>query len=146
MPKLDFSISLPASSDKLVALSTDYEKFPTYLPDQLKSVKIIEKNDNQIITEETLFFATVLKQQIIQQSIHRKVQPNVLETEIVSGPAKGTIAKIIFEKMDSGTKVTIEVNLKVSLKYKIFQPLIKKWYGMILRGILYKMNARALEN
>jgi len=68
----------------------------------------------------------------------------VLETEIVSGPAKGTIAKIIFEKADSGTKVTIEVNLKISLKYKILQPLIKKWYGMILRGILYKMNARAL--
>jgi len=45
MTKLEFSLNLPTQPDQLMKLSEYYENISNYLPDQLKSVKIIEKND-----------------------------------------------------------------------------------------------------
>lgn len=144
--KLEFSINLAASKDRLMELAIKFEDFPSYLPQQLKSIKIIERTPTQIITQEKLLFSTILKKEIEQQSIHRILSPNLLETEIVSGPAKGTIVKVNYEKISTGTKVTATIDLKISIKYKFLVPLIKKWYKMILTGILYKMNAIALNS
>ena len=49
MAILEFSLDLPSHPDQLMKLSEEYENLPRYLPDQLKSVKIIEKNDGFII-------------------------------------------------------------------------------------------------
>ena len=90
MTILEFSLDLPSHPDKLMKLSEDYENLPRYLPDQLKSVKIIEKNETETITEETIVFITLLKKNIVQQASHIKNNDNQLITEIISGPAKGT--------------------------------------------------------
>ena len=66
MTILEFSLDLPSHPDKLMKLSEDYENLPRYLPDQLKSVKIIEKNETETITEETIVFITLLKKNIVQ--------------------------------------------------------------------------------
>jgi len=142
---LNFSLNLPSQSNKLMELSEDYENLPKYLPDQLKSVKIIEKNETETITEETIVFSTLLKKKIIQQTSHMKDNSNQLTTEIISGPAKGTIIITMFEKNDSGSKVSIQLDLKLNLKAKILQPLIIKYYKMVLTSILYKMNNDIIE-
>jgi len=142
MSKLEFVIELSASSDKLLNIASDFEKLPNFLPEQLKQVTIIAKTNNETTTEEILVFSTVVKNQIVQQTVHQQVD-NILISTIVSGPAKGTIIEIKFEKMKSGTKVYVSVNLKLSLKAKFLQPIIKKWYKLVLTGILYKMNAVA---
>ena len=72
MAILEFSIDLPSEPSKLMKLSEDYENLPKYLPDQLKSVKIIEKNETETKTEETIVFSTLLKKKIIQQANHTK--------------------------------------------------------------------------
>jgi ribosome-associated toxin RatA of RatAB toxin-antitoxin module len=145
MGVLNFSLNLPSQSNKLMELSEDYENLPKYLPDQLKSVKIIEKNETETITEETIVFSTLLKKKIIQQTSHMKDNSNQLTTEIISGPAKGTIIITMFEKNDSGSKVSIQLDLKLNLKAKILQPLIIKYYKMVLTSILYKMNNDIIE-
>jgi len=48
-------MDLPADWKKLFKIATDYENFKQFFPDQIKSIKIIEKN-NHIITEEILVF------------------------------------------------------------------------------------------
>jgi len=141
MSKLDFSLNLSGDATKIVNLATDFEKFPRYLPDQLKSMIIIERKNDSVTTKEELLFATVFKQQITQRSIHKKIEPNILQTEIIDGPAKGTIINSEFLGNGSGTQVNISIDLKLSIKYKILIPLIKKWYKMILTAILFKMNA-----
>ena len=45
MTILEFSLDLPAQPNQLMKLTEDYENLPKYLPDQLKSVRIIEKNE-----------------------------------------------------------------------------------------------------
>lgn len=61
MSKLEFDIILTANTNILTDLIYDFEKFPKYLPDQLGNVRIIEQKDNVTITEDTLFFSSILK-------------------------------------------------------------------------------------
>ena len=145
MGKLEFALNLPTQPEQLMKLSEDYENLSKYLPDQLKSVKILEKNEKETKTEEVIVFRTIVKKEIIQQTIHKKIGANKLITEITSGPAKGTIINTTFEKIDSGSKVIFELDLKLELKAKIIQPLIKKYYKMVLTCVLYKMNTEILE-
>ena len=44
---LTFSMNVPAPIDKLIGLLEDFENLPMFLPDQLKSVRILEQNDNE---------------------------------------------------------------------------------------------------
>ena len=146
MTNLEFSLDLPAQPSQLMKLSEDYENLPKYLPDQLKSVKIIEKNETVTKTEETVVFRTLIKKVIVQQALHKKISDNKLNTEIISGPAKGTMIYIMFETNNSGSKVIIKINLKLVLKAKILLPLIKKFYKIAITSVLYKMNNMIIES
>jgi len=145
MTKLQYSLKLKAKPHILMKLMTEYEYMPNYLPDQLKSMKIVEKNGNNVITEEEMFFSTVFKSKIVQRSIHKKISDKELYTEVISGPAKGTNITIFFAESDAGTEVSVNIDLKLNLKMRILSPLIKKWYKMISTAILYKMNSRSLN-
>ncbi len=127
-------------------LSEDFENLPKYLPDQLKSVRILEQKDNETRTEEIIVFSTIIKKEIIQETIHKKKEDDELITEIISGPAKGTTINVKFLKKDSGTNISFNIDLKLQLKAKILQPLIKKYYKVILTSVLYRMNNEILEN
>ena len=142
---LTFSMNVPAPIDKLIGLLEDFENLPMFLPDQLKSVRILEQNDNETKTEETIVFSTIVKKEIVQEAVHKKKNDNELITDIISGPAKGTTIQTIFLKTDAGTNVSFNIDLKLNLKTKILRPLIKKYYKMVLTSILYKMNNKILE-
>ena len=142
---LTFSMNVPAPIDKLIGLLEDFENLPMFLPDQLKSVRILEQNDNETKTEETMVFSTIVKKEIVQEAVHKKKNDNELITDIISGPAKGTTIQTIFLKTDAGTNVSFNIDLKLNLKTKILRPLIKKYYKMVLTSILYKMNNKILE-
>lgn len=144
MGRIEFSINLSASAHNLIKLGTDYENFPKYFPN-IQSVRILEKNDKETITEEVLVFSTIIKNKIKQRAIHKQISENELYTEITSGPAKGTVITAVYEKIDDGTKVIMSIDLKLSLKAKFLQPFIKKMYRSVLTGILYKMNTAALD-
>ena len=142
---LTFSMNVPAPIDKLIGLLEDFENLPMFLPDQLKSVRILEQNDNETKTEEIMIFSTILKKEIVQEAVHKKKNDNELITDIISGPAKGTTIQTIFLKTDTGTNISFNIDLKLNLKTKILSPLIKKYYKMVLTSILYKMNNKILE-
>jgi len=144
MVKIEFSINLAASPKQLIKVVEGYENYPFYLPDQLKDVKVIQKDNDETITEDTFIFKTIVKKEIKQKSRHKILDNNVI-IEILSGPAKGSIVNVLFEKINSGTKVSFSANLKLGLKGKIFSPIIKKLYPTILTGIFYKMNTKSLE-
>ena len=42
MSKIEFIIELPSTKEQLMPVITDYESYSTYLPDQLKNVRILE--------------------------------------------------------------------------------------------------------
>ena len=145
MTKINFSIVLTSDKIKLIELATDYTYFPKYLPDQIKSVKIIEKTSDYTITEETLHFSSVISKSIIQQTKHYKPHDDILKSEVISGPIKGSIIEIEYDELENGTKVTTNIQMKLGLKYKFLLPLIKKSYKTLIMGILYKMHSIAIR-
>ena len=143
MGKLDFEIIVNANKIILEKIFIDYEYYSNYL-NQIESVEIIKNNNNEIITKEVLVFNTYLKNKITQTSSH-KINDNVFFSEILDGPAKGTIVKVEFLTEDTKTKIIINAELNLSLKAKIFYPIIKKVYKQFLTGIFLKMNTRAIQ-
>ena len=146
MGSLEFNMTLPGNIEKFIKLSKDYQSFSEYLPQQLKKITIVEQNDKGIVTEETLIFSSVIKKEINQQSLHYEKSKNNLITEIIAGPAKGTIIDTNFSLEKIGTKIDVKILLKLSFKYKILKPMIVKWYKMILQGILLKMSAKIIAS
>jgi len=146
MGRLDFSIILPASPEQFLKYASDYESLSQFLPGQLKSIKIIEQNSDQTVTEETIAFSTVIKNEINQKTVHYTPQNNEMHSEIISGPAKGTTVDVKFNKIFEGTKIDVDVDLNLSLKAKILSPIIKKFYKRVLMGIFYKINNMALDS
>jgi ribosome-associated toxin RatA of RatAB toxin-antitoxin module len=138
-------MNLPAESDKLMKLATDYESFPRYFPHLIKSVKVVDKNDLETTTEEVFTLSRFFDHEIILKSIHKKIDTNQLETRVTEGPFKGSNMNIKYEKTDTGTRITVNGDLKLGLKYKILGTVIKKEYKQFLMGLLYKMNTEALE-
>lgn len=146
MTILNFSIKLGAEPNHLFSLITNYKNLPTFLPDQLKNVDILEDKDNIVISEETLVFSSLIKKTIIQKTEHKILGENNLQSKILSGPAKNSEINVLLEKDGDGTLITVTIELRLDLKTKVFSPIIKKWYKSMLTGIFYKMNTKIINS
>lgn len=146
MPHLEFSLNLSAPPEGIIELISDFENLPKYLPDQLQNVKIIEKNNDFTITEEEIVFSSVIKNKIVQQTRHLQTTKNSIKSEIISGPAKNSVILIMFSDSQNGTTVDVNVELKLSLKARFLSPLIQKFYRTVVIGMLYKINADAMNH
>ena len=140
MGNLQFSINSPVEPEKLVSYITNFECYQNFFPNQIKEVKILERQNNEIITEETIIFSTLIKSPFVQKSRHKIISDKELFTEILEGPAKGSIVKIICSENDQGSQIEFDAELKLSLKAKFLSPLIKKLYKRYLTAIIYKIS------
>ena len=146
MGNLQFSINSSVEPKKLMSFIIDFELYQKFFPNQIKEVKILERQNNEIITEETIIFSTLIKSPFIQKSRHKMVSDKELFTEILEGPAKGSIIKIICSKNDQGSQTKFDADLKLSLKAKFLAPLIKKLYKRYLTAIIFKITERDLKS
>jgi ribosome-associated toxin RatA of RatAB toxin-antitoxin module len=144
MSRLNFEIILDAKKAVLEEIFVDYEYYPNYL-NQIESVEIIKNDGKEIVTKQVLVFSTYLKNKITQTSTHRINNDGKFFSKILDGPAKGTEIVIEFLTENSKTKVNVDMDLTLSLKAKIFFPIIKKAYKQFLTGVFYKMNSRAIQ-
>ena len=145
MRKLEFSMKLESSVEELMEAIMDFEKWSTFLPIQLKSVKILKKTENETTIEEILVFKTLVKNEIKQTSIYKKISDNSIHSQIISGPAKGTETNISFLVIESGVEVSVDIELKLSLKARFLSPIIKKVFKSFLQGILLKIDYSILD-
>ena len=92
-----------------------------------------------------MIFSTLIKHPFIQKSCHKLISNKELFTEIVTGPAKGSIIKVICSKNDQGSQIKFDADLKLSFKAKFLSPFIKKLYKGYLTAIIYKITQRDHE-
>ena len=139
MPELSLSLVLPVKNNILFDSILDFEKYPLFMPVQLKYVKILERDESKITTEEKFLFKSIFKKETIQSTSHRIISSSELESIILDGPAKNTKLKISISPEDNKSKIEINADLKLGIKYKIFIPIIKRYFKMVSTAILYKM-------
>ena len=145
MGNLQFSINSTLEPEKLMMYIIDFESYKNFFPDQIKKVKILDRQNNEITTEETIKFSTLIKRSFIQKSHHKIISDKELSTEILEGPAKGSVVKITCSKNDQGSQIEFDAELKLSLKAKFLSPLIKNFYRRYLTAIIYKITERDLK-
>ena len=145
MENLQFSTNSHLKPEKLMSFIIDFEYYKNFFPGQLKEIKILDRQNNEITTEESIIFTSLLKSSFIQKSCHKLISDKELLTEIIEGPAKGSVIKVICIENDQGSVVKFDVNLKLSLKAKLLEPFIKKLYKRYITAVIYKINARDLE-
>ena len=138
---VDFSTDIHIKIDALFQILTDYTKLKELVPDQVKECKILQQTSEETITEELLTFNTYFKKQkIIQKTSHKILEPYTILNSTIEGPFKGSTLKIILEEKGEMTKVILKGKCKVSLKYSILSPIIKKYYKIACISLLYKIN------
>ena len=145
MTNLQFQTDSPIEPEKLMSYITNFEYYQKFFPNQIKEVKILDRQNNEITTEETIIFSTLIKYAFVQKSHHKLMSDKELFTEIIEGPAKGSIIKIICTKNDQGSQIKFDLDLKLSLKAKFLKPFIKKLYKRYLIAIVYKIRAHEYE-
>ncbi len=137
MSKIVFSRKCELPPEKLIEIALDYKNILKLFYPMIKG-KIIEKNENQTIIEES-FTMPVLKQEIKQKSIHKRTSSNKMQMNIIEGPAKGTKIDIEFIQEYAETKINIIVDLKLGLKYRLISSIIKQKYENQLNNFLNKI-------
>ena len=146
MKNLQFIMDSSLEPEKLMNYIIDFESYKNFFPDQIKEVKILNKENNEIITEETIIFSTLIKKPFVQKSLHKIISDKELSTKILEGPAKGSVIKITCTKNDKGSQVEFDAGLKLSLKAKFLSPLIKMFYKRYLTAIIFKITERDLKS
>ena len=145
MANLQFQTDSTIEPEKLMSYITNFESYQKFFPNQIKEVKILDRQNNEITTEETIIFSTLIKYAFVQKSHHKLMSDKELFTEIIEGPAKGSIIKIICTKNDQGSQIKFDLDLKLSFKAKFLKPFIKKLYKRYLIAIVYKIRAHEYE-
>ena len=123
----------------------DFEYYKKFFPGQIKDIKILDRQNNAIITQESIIFTSLLKSSFVQKSRHKLVSDKELLTEIIEGPAKGSVINVKCIENGQGSEVKFDADLKLSLKAKFLRPFIKKFYTRYLTAIIYKINSRDME-
>jgi len=101
---------IKAKKDKVFFTMTDFENIPSKLPQIFKSVKIISREGNSIITEE---FVKMVRKDITQKVKH-VIQPTEKhEVFILEGDAKGSHIVESYEETSEGTKIIVEGDFKL---------------------------------
>lgn len=88
----------------------EIDKLPTLFPDKYKSFKVIERLDNQILTEEIV---SISGKEIRQKVKHTLETERMLRSEVIEGDTKGTILIIeLNPKSDSITEIKVDADLR----------------------------------
>ena len=145
MTKIEFITKSKLSRSKFFKYFLDFESYSQYFPGQIKNIEVIEKNGNEIITEEKIVFSTIIKNTIQQKTKHQKISDNELMSEILEGPAKGSTINVKTTENEEELDIEFLVDLKLSLKAKFLEPLIKKFYKKYLTALVQKFYTREIR-
>ena len=113
MPKVRVEKIIKAEKDRVFSIITDFENLPSKLPQIFKSIKIISRDGNSIITEEFVRMAG----RDITQKVKHVIQPTEKhEVFILEGDAKGSHIVETYEKTSGGTKIIVDGDFKLAGK------------------------------
>jgi len=107
---------IKAKKDKVFSTMTDFENLPSKLPQIFKSVKVISREGNSIITEE---FVKVAGRDIVQTVKHVIRPTEKHEVFILEGDAKGSHIVESYEETSKGTKIIVEGDFKLAGKLNL---------------------------
>lgn len=107
---------IKAERSKVFNTITDFENLPNRLPEFFNSIKIVSKEGNVTIIEESV---KVAGRDITQTTKHILTPPEKHEVLVMTGDAKDSHIVETYENVSEGTKITVNGDFKLSGKLKL---------------------------
>jgi coenzyme Q-binding protein COQ10 len=104
---------------------SNYENYQKLIPQHFPSIRVRSIRGNVAVVEEHLNLGG---EEMVIMSKHVSQEPALHEIFVIGGDAKGSHIKQQFIEHPEGTKILIDVNLKLKGKMKIGQLFGKKKY------------------
>ena len=111
MVRVESSKIIESPQEKIFAVVKDIDRLPELFPGRYKSMKILERSDGHLLTEETI----VMAGKEIHQKVKHTIEPNrMVRSEVIDGDTKGTIVTIeLSPRSENSTEIKIDADLKL---------------------------------
>ena len=137
MPK--FSLERIVNTKREIVFETfsNFENYSKLLPQHFPSIRVRSIRNNVSVVEEYLNLGD---EEFLIMTKHVSNFPESHDVFVIGGDAKGSMFKEKFLELDMGTKIIVEVDLKIKGKLKISRLFRKdtfeRDYGKILDDFL----------
>ena len=116
MPKVRVEKTIKADRAKVFSTVTDFESLPAKLPLYFKSMKIVSREGNSVVIEESVNMGG---RDITQTAKHVLTPPEKHEVFIMDGDAKDSHIVETYQSTSDGTKIIIDGDFKLAGKLKL---------------------------
>ena len=133
MPKFSFEKIVKAKKEIVYEILSNYENYQKLIPQHFPSVRVRSVRGNISVVEEHMNLGD---KELVIMAKHVTEEPVLHEVFVIGGDAKGSYIKQQFIEIIEGTKIIVDVDLKLKGKMKISSMLgknkIEQEYGKIL--------------
>jgi coenzyme Q-binding protein COQ10 len=110
LPKINFEKIVKAERVKVFNIVANYEQFQKTLPNYFPSIRIRSTRGNTAVVEEHIKIAG---REFIMMTKHVTKFPEMHEVFVIGGDAKGSHIVERFDSTQEGTKIIVDVDLKL---------------------------------
>jgi|SRR5215510_1602961 len=110
MVKVQSSKIIDSPQERIFLVVKDIDRLPSLFPNRYKDMKILERSENHLLTEETV----VMAGKVIHQKVRHAIEPSrMVRSEVIQGETKGTVVTIELHSIsEKSTEVKIDADIK----------------------------------
>jgi len=110
-----------AERESVFEIFSNFENYPKLFPQHFPSIRVRSIRNNVSVVEEYLNLGD---KEFLIMAKHVSDAPVSHDVFVIGGAVKGSVFKEKFLELENGTKIIVEVNLKIKGKLKI-----SSWFG-----------------
>ncbi len=116
MPKFSFEKIVKAKKETVYEILSNYENYQKLIPQHFPSVRVRSVRGNISVVEEHMNLGD---KELVIMAKHVTKEPVLHEVFVIGGDAKGSHLKQQFIEVSEGTKIIVDVDLKLKGKMKM---------------------------
>ena len=116
MPKFSLERIVTAERETIFKTFSNFENYSKLLPQHFPSIRVRSIRNNVSVVEEYLNLGG---KEFLIMAKHVSNFPTSHDVFVIGGDAKGSVFKEKFLELENGTKIIVEVDLKIKGKLKI---------------------------
>jgi len=116
LPKFSLEKIVNAKKETVYEILSNYENYEKLIPQHFPSVRVRSVRGNISVVEEHMNLGD---QELVIMAKHVTEEPVLHEVFVIGGDAKGSYIKQQFIEVSEGTKIIVDVDLKLKGKMKM---------------------------
>lgn len=116
MPKFSFEKIIHKDRNTVFEIFSNFENYQKIIPQHYPSVRVRSMRGDTSVVEEHLILGDV---ELVIMAKHVSKKPVLHEVFVIGGDAKGSQIRQEFIQLENGTKILVDVDLKLKGKMKI---------------------------